>query len=237
MKLLGFDIEISEIFDLKPQEDINKYAPFHISVASTVIDGGEERIWYSTDNHKKPLASITKEKAADLLNYLKAKQEEGFMICAWNGLGFDMQWIGYNAKNMKLASEVARKIYDPMFQFFNQRGFPVGLASVARAMGIKQSKLMTGEDAPKQWQAGNYQKVMDYVLGDSQITNLIVKKIITKKEIAWVTQKGEIKTEPIARLKTVEEILKEPEPDQSWMSTPVLRKNFYRWFPKTKSIR
>lgn len=236
MKLLGFDIEISDIFDLKPQEDINKYAPFHISVASTVIDGGEERIWYSTDSRKKPLANITKEKAADLLNYLKAKQEEGFMICAWNGLGFDMQWIGYNAKNMELASEVARKMYDPMFQFFNQRGFPVGLAPVAKAMGIKQSKLMTGEDAPKQWQAGNYQKVMDYVLGDSQITNLIVKKIITKKEIAWVTQRGEIKTEPIARLQTVEEILKEPEPDQSWMSTPVFRKNFYQWFPKTKSI-
>lgn len=49
MKLLGFDIEISDIFELKPHEDINKYAPFHISVASTAIDRGEERLWYSTD--------------------------------------------------------------------------------------------------------------------------------------------------------------------------------------------
>lgn len=33
---------------------------------------------------------------------------------------------------------------------------------------------MDGADAPKEWRAGNYQKVMDYVLGDCQMTNLIV---------------------------------------------------------------
>jgi hypothetical protein len=36
-----------------------------------------------------------------------------------------------------------------MFQFFNQAGFPVGLAKVAQAMGIPQEKLMDGADAPK----------------------------------------------------------------------------------------
>ena len=232
MKLLSFDIEISDIFDLKPNEDINKYAPFHISVASTSIYEGEERLWYSTDNDNNPLLNISKDKANDLLCYLKTMQDEGYCVCAWNGLGFDIQWIGYNAQNMKLAYEIALKIYDPMFQFFNRRGFPVGLASVAKAMGIKQSKLMTGEDAPKQWHAGNYQKVMGYVLGDSQITNLIVKEIIKQKRIEWVTQRGENKSEPIPRLKTVEEILKDPKPDQSWMSTPIDREDYYRWFPK-----
>jgi hypothetical protein len=230
MKLLSFDIEISDIFELKQYEDINKYAPFHIAVASTVIHKGQEQLWYSTDNDNKPLLNISKAKANDLLCYLKAMQDDGFMVCAWNGLGFDIQWIGYNADNMKLASEVALKMYDPMFQFFNQRGFPVSLASVAKAMGIKQAKLMTGENAPIQWHAGNYQKVMDYVLGDSQITNLIIDEIIKRKKIAWVTQKGDIKTEPIERLKTVQEILKEPEPDQSWLSNPMSRKGFCKWF-------
>lgn len=232
MKLLSFDIEISDIFDLKPNEDINKYAPFHISVASTAIHEGEERLWYSTDKDNLPLLNISKSKANDLLCYLKTRQEEGYYICAWNGLGFDIRWIGYNADNRKLASEIALKIYDPMFQFFNQRGFPVSLASVAQAMGIKQTKLMTGEDAPKQWRAGNYKKVMDYVLGDSQITNLIVKEIIKKKHISWITQRGDRKTEPISRLKTVEEILREPEPDQTWMNNPMRRKRFYQWFLK-----
>ena len=234
MKLLSFDIEISDVFELKPYEDIEKYAPFHISVASTAIHGGEEQIWYSADTQNRPLLQMTKTTANDLLAYLKAKQNEGYCVCAWNGLRFDLQWIGYNAKNMKLASEIALHMYDPMFQFFNQRGFPVSLASVAKAMGIKQSKLMNSEDAPKQWHAGNCQKVMDYVLGDCQMTNLIANEIIKRKEIAWVTQKNEIRTEPVFRLKTVAETLKEPEPDQSWMKIKIPRKSFCRWFPKEK---
>jgi len=232
LKLLSFDIEISDIFELKPHEDIEKYAPFHISVAATVVHKGEERIWYSADENQRPHLRISKDKANDLLNYLKAKQDEGYAICGWNGLKFDLQWIGYNAQNMQLAGQIALHLYDPMFQFFNQRGFPVGLASVAKAMGIKQSKLMNSEDAPKQWQAGNYQRVMDYVLGDCQMTNLIAKEIIKRKEMAWVTQKNEIRTEPILRLKTVAEILKDPEPDQSWMKTKLPRKSFYEWFPQ-----
>jgi hypothetical protein len=232
MKLLSFDIEISDIFELKPRENIDKYAPFHISVASTAIYKGEEQVWYSIDKNNKPLLQISKIEANNLLNFLKAKQNEGYYICAWNGLQFDLQWIGYNAENMQLASEIALKMYDPMFQFFNQRGFPVSLASVAKAMGIKQSKLMNGEDAPKEWHAGNYQKVMDYVLGDSQITNLIINEIIKRKEIAWVTQRGDIRTEPIQRLMNVEEILKKPKPDQSWMDGSIPRENFYKWFPE-----
>jgi hypothetical protein len=174
---------------------------------------------------------MSRTMANDLLSFIQKKQNEDYMICAWNGLGFDIRWIGYNAGNMQLASTIALKMYDPMFQFFNQRGFPISLGSVAQAIGIKQKKLMNGEEAPREWLAGNYQKVMDYVLGDSQITNLIIIEIMKRKEIAWITQRGEIKSEPITNLKTVEELLKEPEPDQSWMDHPIPRKSFYQWFP------
>ena len=227
--ILSFDIEISDIFDLKKGEDLNKYAPFHISVASTVLYEGEEKLWYSVDGQNKPLLNITKQKANDLLYYLKEQQDNGLKICAWNGLGFDLQWIGFNAQNIKLASEIALKLYDPMFQFFNQKGFPVSLASVAEAMNIKQTKLMKGEDAPKQWHAGNYQQVMDYVLGDSQITNQIILEIMKCKEISWITQRGDLRSEYISKLKKVEDVLKEPEPDQSWMDNPINRNKFYEW--------
>ncbi len=98
-------------------------------------------------------------------------------------------------------------------------------------MGISQTKLMDSEDAPLQWQAGNYKAVMDYVIGDCQMTNLITAEIIKRKQIAWYTQRNEKKTEPIPRLKTVAEVLKDPEPDQSWMKTKLPRKGFYAWFP------
>lgn len=150
-------------------------------------------------------------------------------VCAWNGLGFDLKWIGHQADDMQLAARVAMKSYDPMFQFFNQRGFPVGLAKVAQAMGIQQEKLMDGADAPKEWQAGNHQQVMDYCLGDCQMTNLIVKAIQDEGCVRWITGKGSPSYESMPRLKQVEEVISDPPPDQSWMDTPIPKVKFYEW--------
>ena len=66
MQLLSFDIEISDIFDLQPGEDLDRYAPFHISVASTVIDGGEERLWYSEEDDGTPRTEMRRDLARDL---------------------------------------------------------------------------------------------------------------------------------------------------------------------------
>ena len=229
MKLLSFDIEISDVFELGKYEDIEKYAPFHISVAATAIHNGEERIWYSEDADGSPALSVTQQRAHELLEYLDEMQQAGFMVCAWNGLNFDLKWIGHQAEDMALAARIALKSYDPMFQFFNQAGFPVGLAKVAQAMGISQEKLMDGADAPKQWRAGNCQEVMDYCLGDCQMTNLIILAIQKAGKTKWVTAKGQVRSKPTPRFKTVEDVIQDPEPDQSWMDTPMPRLKFYQW--------
>jgi len=231
MKLLSVDIEISDVFELARHEDIEKYAPFHISVAATVVHAGAETLWFSPKEtgSAKPALDMTREKAEELLQYLADMQNGGFRICAWNGLGFDLKWIGHVAQDMKLAARIALKSYDPMFQFFNRTGYPVGLAAVAKAMGIEQVKSMAGADAPKQWQAGNYQAVMDYVLGDCQLTNLIVLAIEQCRQVKWVATKGHTRAVPMPKLKTVEEVLKDPEPDQSWMTTPLRRSKFCDW--------
>jgi len=229
MKLLSFDIEISDVFELGKYEDIEKYAPFHISVAATAIHNGEERIWYSEDADGSAALSLTQQRAHELLEYLDEMQQAGFMVCAWNGLNFDLKWIGHQAEDMALAARIALKSYDPMFQFFNQAGFPVGLAKVAQAMGISQEKLMDGADAPKQWREGNCQEVMDYCLGDCQMTNLIILAIQKARQTQWVTAKGLVRSKPTPRFKTVEEVLQDPEPDQSWMDTPMPRLKFHQW--------
>ena len=88
---------------------------------------------------------------------------------------------------------------------------------------------MDGADAPRQWQSGNYQAVMEYCLGDCQLTNLIIYEILKTKQVRWVTQKGRISSKPMPRLKAVEEVIQDPEPDQSWMDTPISKKRFYKW--------
>ena len=235
MSFLSFDIEISDVFDLKPGEEMEKYAPFHLAVASTVVHGGESHVWYSVDGEGHPLANMTRNESRGLLAYLDQAQQNGTMVCAWNGLGFDLRWIGHTARNMALAAKIALKSYDPMFQFFNQRGFPVGLAAVAKGMGVKQEKIMHGADAPREWQAGNYEKVMDYVLGDSQMTNAIIFAIQERKQVQWVTRRGTISSEPIPQLKTVQQVIAEPFiADQSWMSNPIPKRKFCGWALEAK---
>jgi hypothetical protein len=230
-KLLSFDIELSDVFDLKPGEDLEKYGPFHISVASTAIDGGEERLWYSTSREGKPATNMDCATAARLLAYLQEKQRQGHMVCAWNGLSFDLRWIGHVAGAGELAAEIALDSFDPMFQFFNQRGFPVGLGKVAQAMGVRGKTIMTGADAPRQWQAGNHESVMAYVMDDARMTNAVVKLILEKKQLRWVTQRGTASSEPMPVLKPVRQVLRDPRPDQSWMSDPIPREKFHRWLP------
>ena len=229
MKLLSFDIEISDVFELGRYEDIELYAPFHIAVAATSVHGGEERMWYSEGEAGGPALNLTPQRARELLEYLDEMQHQGFTVCAWNGLGFDLKWLGHQAEDLGLAARVALKSYDPMFQFFNVAGFPVGLAKVAQAMGVSQAKIMEGADAPKQWRAGNHQQVMEYCLGDCQITNLVVVAIHAARRIRWVTGRGGISSKPIARLKSVEEVIRDPPPDQSWMDRPLPRSKFYDW--------
>jgi RNase_H superfamily len=237
MKLLSFDIEISDVFELGKHEDMEKYAPFHISVAATAIHNGEERVWYSEHEEGAPALNLTQERAHQLLEYLDEMQQMEFMVCAWNGLGFDLKWIGYQANDMALAARIALKSYDPMFQFFNQTGFPVSLAKVAQSMGISQEKLMDGADAPKEWRAGNCQKVMDYCLGDCQMTNLNILAIQKAREVRWMTVRGQVSSRPMPLLKTVEEVIQDPEPDQSWMDTPIPKLKFYQWVQEATGIK
>lgn len=229
MKILSFDIEISDVFELGKHEDMEKYAPFHVSVAATAAHGGEEWVWYSKDGEGQPALNLTQKRAHEVLEYLEQMQRADFMVCAWNGLGFDLKWLGHQADDMALAARIALKSYDPMFQFFSEHGYPIGLAKVAEGMGVPQQKLMDGADAPKEWRAGNHQAVMDYVLGDCQLTNLIVSAIQETRQVRWVTSKGYISAKPMPRLKTVQEVIQDPEPDQSWMDAPIPRSRFCEW--------
>ncbi len=237
MKLLSFDIEISDDFELGPHEEMEEYAPFHISVAATAIHDGDERIWYSDGEDGHPALSMTQQRAHELLEYLGEMQQAGYMVSAWNGLSFDLKWIGHQAGDMALAARIALKSYDPMFQFFNLAGFPVGLAKVAQAMGITQEKLMASADAPTEWRAGNFQRVMDYCLGDCQMTNLVILAIQKARETRWVTGKGTISSKPMPRLKTVEEVIQDPEPSQSWMDRPMPKRKFYGWVKEATEMQ
>jgi len=226
---LGFDIEISNVFDLRPGEDLDAYAPFDISVAATHLDGGESRLWLSRGSDGTPLKNLSRDHARELLDYLQKMQTDGHGLVAWNGLSFDLRWIGHVAADPGMAGRIALGMYDPMFQFFKIKGFPVGLAAVGKGMGIATSKSMNAADAPSRWCAGDHDAVCEYVEGDARMTVEIVSAIQRRREIAWVTRRGTLSAAPIPRLRTVEECLGDPMPDQSWMDTPIPQEKFAGW--------
>lgn len=229
MNLLAFDIEISNVFDLQPGEDLDKYAPFDISVAATKAVGGEERLWLSKSGDGVPKINLDREHARELLSYLEMMQKQGHALVAWNGLSFDLRWIGHVAGDAATARRIALKLYDPMFQFFKLKGFPVGLAKVGEGMGLRTTKLMDGADAPKQWRAGNHQAVCDYVMGDVRMTAEIVDAIVKARRISWITQRGSPSSVSISSLRTVEDCMRDPMPDQSWMTEPLRETKFTGW--------
>lgn len=226
---LSFDIELADVIELAPGDDLDRHGPFRIACAATADDTGRVRHWHGVDARGAPGGALNANQARDLLATLRDAQRRGVAVFAWNGLSFDLRWLGHAADDLALAREVALDLHDPMFQFYIQRGFPVSLGAVADGLGIQERKLMSGADAPVQWAAGNTAAVLDYVAGDCRLTDGVVAKIQARGQIAWRTKKGSVSVEPMARLRPVRELLDAPPVDVTWMQDPIPRTKFTGW--------
>ena len=226
---VAFDIEIGNEFELKPGEDLDAYGPFDITVAAWCDEGAGVRHWFTPDDAGEAGPMMNPKTAKELLAELRRRQVEGDRLVAWNGLSFDLRWIGVAAGDLPLAREVALDLIDPMFQFFVQRGFPVSLAAVAEGLGVREAKLMSGADAPGEWARGDRAKVFDYVAGDCRITLEVAKRIEREGEVRWRTRRGSVSREPMPEMKAVRDLLNAPEPDTSWMDEPMPRTKFTAW--------
>ncbi|MCE9594074.1 MAG: hypothetical protein K8S98_07770 [Planctomycetes bacterium] len=229
-KRLSFDLELASVFDLQPGQDLWAHAPFDLAVVAIATDRDEVRHWYEIGADGKPARCLSKSHARDVLAFLRDAQRSGVQVCAWNGVSFDARALGETAGDYALAAEVALDMIDPMFQFFQQRGFLIGLAKVAEGLGLPQKKLMLGADAPKEWARGNHQGVLDYVAGDCRLTNAVIARIEERRVVRWRTAKGTVSEEPMPRFLSARELLRLPPPDTSWMKErPLKRERFYEW--------
>jgi hypothetical protein len=229
---ISFDLEIANVIELAPGEDLDQHGPFDLTCIAAYDDRGGLRHWYSRDASDRPAPKMDRAAAGEALRWLREQQLAGVRVCAWNGLSFDARWLGEAAGEPALAAELALDLYDPMFQFFVQRGFPVGLAAVAEGMGVTETKLMSGADAPVEWAKGNHELVLEYVAGDCRITEAVIAEIERQGRVRWRTRRGTVSSEPMPELRPVRELLHAPEPDTSWMDAPMPREKFLRWIPE-----
>ena len=247
--LLAFDIETSEA----AQDD--KISP--ITVASTVTLDGEKRAWFSHSTDKSIVGMIgrgsnedwsnfspdgqlaplmSQETALAMLKYMEEKKKQGYSLCAWNGAGFDLKMIGFLAGNVELAGRMALDLIDPMYQVLSMKGYPVGLSTVQKGLGTEQEKSMHGADAPDAWANGEYQKVIGYVVGDSEMTIEIIQAIAKVGGIKWTSKAGKPNSLMLQSFKTVAECLMDPEPNNSWMDKPINRRDIIAWIPEESKL-
>lgn len=164
------------------------------------------------------------------MDTLLDSQSSGYTIVTHNGLGFDFDILAEESGRIKDCKKVARTHVDMIFHIFCEKGFGVGLNAAAKAIGESKSEGMSGSLAPRLWKEGEHQKVLDYVAHDCRLTLDVATKSEQKGTFRWITQKGKkaFFALPSGWL-TVEDAMKLPLPDTSWMDNPWNRSKLSGW--------
>jgi len=224
-KYVGFDLEIVKI--MENGSDWESQRPLGISCAATLTsDTDDMRLWYGDGD------AMTVKEAAYLVRYLEGQVARGYYVLSWNGLGFDYDILAEESGERELCARIAWEHHvDMMFHFFCIKGFPVGLDKVAKGMGLSgKTEGMSGALAPVMWAAGERDKVLEYVAQDARTTLEVALAVEKAKYLAWITRRGTTSgvAIPYGWL-PVNEAVKLPLPDTSWMDDPWPREKFTGW--------
>jgi hypothetical protein len=233
-KYLAFDLETAK--DV-PGVDFNwkAHRPLGICCAAALASDGKETIvWHGKTVGGQPAGRLSRVEAQKLVKELTGFVADGYTLLTWNGLGFDFDVLAEEADCRKQCQTLAKQHVDMMFHVFCDRGFPVGLEKAAQALRIPgKPEGMSGILAPKLWAKGQFQKVIDYVSQDVRITLQVALQCEQRRRFHWLTSRGKPSSMTLHRgWLTVEEALRLPKPDTSWMDHSLPRHHFTRWLEK-----
>ncbi|MCI0493220.1 MAG: ribonuclease H-like domain-containing protein [Planctomycetes bacterium] len=230
-KYLAFDLETSK--DV-PGEDFNwkPHRPLGISCAAAFpVDAKKPILWHGKNANGDPTERMSKAEARRLVQELLRYVANGYTVLTWNGLGFDFDILAEESATRDECKELALNHVDMMFHVFCDRGFPVALDKAAQALAIPgKPPGMSGLLAPQLWAQGRYRDVLDYVAQDVRIALQVALKCEERRRFEWITRKGTTSSINLARgWLIVREAFRLPEPDTSWMDSPIPRRDFTQW--------
>jgi hypothetical protein len=229
-KLIAFDIEIAKPLP-DGVEDWSHYRPLGIACAATVTSGESPVLWYGNKSTGEYGDRMNPAEAQELVKYLQEQVDSGGTILTWNGLGFDFDILAEESSLLAECSELALNHIDMMFHVFCMKGYPLGLDKAAKGMGLTgKTPGMTGDMAPRLWQEGEYLKVLEYLQQDVQTLIELWAAVDGQRKLTWISNRGYPQRLPLPKgWVKVEEALKLPLPDTSWMSNPWPRSKFSGW--------
>ena len=224
-KILGFDLETEEFTGFGNLPEVG------ITCAASITTDGEKQLWYGGKAAGQYNAKMAQHEVVAMVDYLWEKLQAGYRIATWNGLSFDFQIVYGQSGCDERVKQIARQHMDMMFHFFCIKGFAISLEKTALGMGIEgKPEGMDGSLAPGMWKAGKFKEVLSYVTQDAKVTLDLAQQCGLEKEVRWISKRGlPNRCFLPAGWLTVEEALKLPEPDTSWMDNPWERIRFMRW--------
>lgn len=230
-KYVAFDIETAK--DV-PGTDFNwrPHRPLGIACAAVLpCDAREPMIWHGKNADGTPASHMSPEEARGLVTHLVTMVSGGYTVLTWNGLGFDFDILSEESSAFEQCKDLATNHVDMMFHVFCDRGFPVALDKAAQALGIQGKPAgMSGILAPRLWAQGRHQEVLDYVAQDVRMSLEVALTCQQKRRFQWLTRKGSISSMDLSRgWLAVKDALRLPEPDTSWMDSPIPRRQFTQW--------
>ena len=223
---LTFDIETARVM---PEADPKwrSHRPLGIACAATLLsDTDELTLWHGAASDR-----LSREEAAGLVEYLKAKVREGYTIATWNGVGFDFDILAEESGMLAECRELAMNHVDMMFNILCRLGHGVSLDAAAKGMGLEgKPDGMNGAMAPVLWAEGKREVVLDYVAQDARTTAELARECEACGRFRWIAKSGKLRTMALrGGWLTVEQAEQLPEPDTSWMTDPWVRADFTAW--------
>lgn len=230
-RYFALDIETAkdvpgESFDWKP------HRPLGITcIASQSTDCAEPRVWLSRNSDGTPARQMSRADVSAFVEHLCEASKKGYVPLSWNGLAFDLDVLAEESGLVKECKQQALQHVDMMFHVVCEKGFPVALKNAASGLKLPGKLVgVEGIDAPSLWAQGKYDLVSEYVAQDVRSTLAVAIESEKRKSFAWKTRKGTISTMPLLQgWLTVENAMKLPLPDTSWMPVPLSRDSFSKW--------
>ena len=229
MSFFAFDLETTE---LAPEERGSDRVPPLACAAITLDDRGSGERFYLPEFDPGPRGTdgaMSAEGARHVVHRLEALAAEGLRLLTWNGAGFDLRVLAEASGLHAGCARLALASVDMMFHVLAVKGYRLGLAAALEGMGL-QPKSGDGAQAVELWQAGRFADVLDYCAEDARCTLALGVAAEEAGALSWRSGRGNPQRLSLPNgWLTVEECLALPEPDTSWMDSPLRREDAVAW--------